>query len=674
MTSVSDALASPTAMFTLLRSWCQTGVIRQLDLAFARVLYQVSPDETESLQVLGAVMVSSQAGRGHLLLDLTSDKTKRDWPSDSSSDERVTIHDLMKHISLEQWQKALSRWDRVSDGRLPTPLVLDDGYLYLRRFWQLERQITASVHERLGFNPVDNGLLRVLLDAFFPPVPGLATEEVNWQKVACALTVRGRFSVVTGGPGTGKTSTVIKVLALLQLLQLRSGEPSLRIKLAAPTGKAAARLRQSIDDQVEQLAIPVDEIEEEIRASIPREVSTLHKLLGAYGSGGEYHFNALHPLHVDVVVIDEASMIDIQLMSALLAAIPENARLVLLGDKDQLASVEAGAVLGKLCAFSERISYDQDTRHWLESVVGSQLPAPEIAPSPLSQNIVMLRRSYRFDSASGIAALAQKVKSEDTGGGILELFDGNHHDDLSLLALQDEYDNALPETVLSKTQSSHFQWFHGISENRPAPQSSMVEYDLWAEQLFSIKSRFQLLVPLQAGPWGVSALNRLVEEQLANERLINREGTAVQQWYEGRPVLITRNNYQLGLMNGDIGITLQVPVQPGSEEMTLRVAFPSEESAAAIRWILPSRIAHCQTVFAMTVHKSQGSEFDEVMLILPDVWNPLLTKELIYTAVTRARYRFTLACSRPEVFQQAAGVRTDRASRLFGDQNEGFVG
>ncbi len=637
-------------MLNLLSAWAEQGVIRPLDLALTRSL----ADGAEPLQLLAAAMVSAQAGRGHLLIDIADGMQSIVWPAGSDEVLPIAPAQLLAGISPSEIVASLERWDKVADGSEPTPLVLNSGALYLRRYWLQEQQITKAIRARFELLKPDPQLLKQHLNWFYPNDDD---EEIDWQKAACALAARSSFTVIAGGPGTGKTTTVIRLLAILQMQQLIAGERPISIQLAAPTGKAAARLRQSIHDQFSALVLPEEVDADAVLSAIPRDVSTLHRLLGAQG-GGRFRFNRFQQLNADLVVVDEASMIDVELMAALMDALPRTASLVLIGDKDQLASVEAGAVLGSLCRNASEERFDVETRAWLEDTAGCSFEEiPAYTGGELHQHIVILKRSHRFGDDSSIGRLASWVKDSSSRESITDLFKDSQlqhldqHSDLETLTLADGW-------------PGQKAWLQLMAQRRPAQGASFAEYDRWAQQIFKERSRFQLLTPMQVGPWGVEALNRRTETLLARERLVLMQRSG-QEWYEGRPVLITQNNYQLGLMNGDVGIALSVPLSEGSSEMTLRVAFQSSEEEGAIRWILPSRIPQCQTVFAMTVHKSQGSEFDHVGLVLPDEWNPLLTKELIYTAVTRARSQFSLSCRNLEVFNQAVATRTERASRLF---------
>ena len=496
----------------------------------------------------------------------------------------------------------------------------------------------------------------------------------DWQQVACALAVRHGFSIITGGPGTGKTTTVVKLLAVLQHVTLQATGKRLRIRMAAPTGKAAARLNASIASAVRDLALDGLPHPETLRASIPTEVGTLHRLLGSRPDTRHFRHDAHHPLPLDVLVIDEASMVDLEMMAAVFAALPRQARLVLLGDKDQLASVEAGAVLGELCRRADAGHYTPATRDWLQDVVGDRLDDTWADPqgSPLDQAVVKLRHSYRFSAASGIGRLAAAVNAGDVVA--LRGVQAGTFPDLAQVHLGTD-DRALRRLLLDGSGADtapgpkvgYRHYLSRLHALQPRATAAQAEFDAWATAVLDAFSQFQLLCAVRRGPQGVEGINRQAAEFLLDEGLI----AAAKGWYLGRPVMVTRNDHGLGLMNGDVGIALALP--PGSGEAgadapwKLRVAFPAGDGSGAIRWVLPSRLQFIDTVFAMTVHKSQGSEFVHAALVLPAHGSPVLTRELVYTGITRARQWFTMATSGHgnAVLEDAIQRRVVRSSGLL---------
>ncbi|ACO81247.1 exodeoxyribonuclease V, alpha subunit [Azotobacter vinelandii CA] len=674
----SAALRDAESLLALLDAWVERGWLRALDRALAGFFRELD-ESCPPLALLACALASHQLGHGHVCLDLAATLVSPDFalslPPEGEDAARASLlpSEILAGVVPSQWRTALaaSRLVAVDGLGEAAPLVLAGERLYLRRYWSHERAVAAAIGARLRDAPALPADLAVRLARLFPEPPVVDGERrTDWQKLACALAARGSFSLITGGPGTGKTTTVVRLLALLQGPALEAGQ-ALRIRLAAPTGKAAARLTESIGAQVASLAV-----DDALRKAIPSEVTTLHRLLGSLPDSRHFRHHAGNLLPLDVLVIDEASMIDLEMMACLLDALPRHARLILLGDKDQLASVEAGALLGDLCRDAEGGFYGAETRAWLEAVGGEPLADPALREGdgerrPLAQRTVMLRHSRRFGGGSGIGRLARAVNCRDAAQARSILAESGR--DLHVLRLRGEADRAferlaldgLPARGESRPQG-YAHYLKLLRESRPAADCPPDHEDWknWAAAVLEAFDEFQLLCAVRKGPWGVEGLNPRIAAALHRRSLLDGD----QGWYEGRPVLMTRNDYSLGLMNGDIGIALRLPEppeQPGAKPQTvLRVVFPRNDGSGGLRWVLPSRLSAVETVFAMTVHKSQGSEFAHTALILPDTLNPVLTKELIYTGITRARHWFSLVESRPGVFDEAVRRQVERRSGL----------
>jgi exodeoxyribonuclease V alpha subunit len=426
--------------------------------------------------------------------------------------------------------------------------------------------------------------------------------------------------VISGGPGTGKTTTVTKILALLRQ---QPGGNALRIALAAPTGKAAARLQESIRATKSRLQLPDSLID-----SLPERASTLHRLLGARPSDSGYRYHRDNPLPLDVLILDEASMVDVAMMTRLLEALTSSTRLILLGDKDQLASVEAGAVLGDIC--SSCLGPAAEFAAHLSALTGEQLPYIETQDRPLCDAIVVLQHSYRFAPESPIGRLATVVNQGDSRASV------------DLLARD-------PQGTLSLLEGSDAAQF---AAQRYLALFEKIQAGASVTQLFTTLEGFRLLCALRQGPAGSLALNQRIAQCLQQMGV-----PTDQDFYPGRPVMVIRNDHQLRLYNGDIGIVLPNASQEGG----MGVGFLGEDRT--LRWMSPNRLPPHESVYAMTVHKSQGSEFDEVLMVLPEQDTPLLTRELLYTGITRSRQRFTLAASLP-VLQTTVERRLRRHSGL----------
>ena len=667
-TTLAPALLDRAELFALLSTWSERGWMRELDRALAQLFAELDP-QASPLLLLGAALASHQLGQGHVCLDLAATLANPDFtlslpPEGEDAEEAMILpSQVLAGLSLESWLVACAGSSLLeSEG---APLVLSGACLYMRRYWNYERQVAGDIARRLQANAAAPADLAARLASLFPePLVVDGQRLTDWQKLACAMAAQGRFTLITGGPGTGKTTTVVRLLALLQEAAMATGEP-LRLSLAAPTGKAAARLTESIGAQVQTLAL-----DERVREQIPTLVTTLHRLLGSRPSSRHFRHDAANPLPLDVLVVDEASMIDLEMMASLLDALPAHARLILLGDKDQLASVEAGAVLGDLCREAESGGYSEATRALLESQTGERLEDPALVPGDkaLAQHIVMLRHSRRFGSGSGIGRLARAVNLGDAQTARATLAAGA--DDLHVLRLSGEQDGALERLLIEgqgvgeSRPQGYAHYLQVMQAQRPVLDADSQAWDRWAGNVLAAFDQFQLLCAVRKGAWGVEALNERIAEALVRRKLLEQ----AYGWYEGRPVLVTRNDYSLGLMNGDIGIALRLPEPPESPgapvREVLRVVFPRNDGSGTLRHILPSRLSAVETVFAMTVHKSQGSEFAHCALILPDSLNPVLTKELVYTGITRARHWFSLIESRAGIFEQAVQRRVERRSGL----------
>ena len=685
-------------LMTALDQWVSWGWLRSVDRALVRWQLRQQPD-TPAVVLLLTALVSHQVGRGHVCLDvqalLCNPAGTLALPPER---QRLTVvhqaclpelllarslgtHDIQQFLltSLPVLAGQLTRYSGI--------LLLAESRLYLRRYYNSEQRVAAAIRARLqaasmssdsvSQHGADADLRDGLQQLFEMPngaSPLAPSSQPDWQRAACAIAARSRFSIITGGPGTGKTTTVVRLLALLQAQALQTGAP-LRIKLAAPTGKAAARLTEAIGRQRADLAVPAA-----VRDAIPSQVSTLHRLLGSLPDTRRFRHHAGNRLALDVLVIDEASMIDLDLMDSVLAALPPSARLVLLGDKDQLASVEAGAVLGELCHDADGGFYDPATLAWLEAVTGQSfrhagLQIGSQATHALAQHTVMLRQSRRFGPNSGIGQLAQAVNRGDVIAA-KALLARDLPDAQGLALTETELTQWLLAGDVSRAATGYRSYLQVLQAQRPT--LAMVQtlsrgnqlarheaaLNAWAQSVLSAFDRFRLLCAVHDGPAGVDALNLRITQALQRDGLL----AAASGWYEGRPVMMTRNDYALGLMNGDIGIALYVSAEEPGATPVLRVAFPrpgsSDGEASTLQWVLPSRLDGAVTVFAMTVHKAQGSEFEHTALLLPPQRNPVLTRELIYTGITRAQKVFTLLTTADGIWEVAMTQRVQRASGL----------
>jgi exodeoxyribonuclease V alpha subunit len=505
---------------------------------------------------------------------------------------------------------------------------------------------------------VDEARARGWLDRLFPAPTDTLT--LDWQKLACAVALRGRLSIITGGPGTGKTYTAARLLALL--FAMSEAPDRLRIALAAPTGKAAARLKQSIDSSLQELqqglgpALDLQLLTRRIGAA-----RTLHALLGARPDTRRFQYHAGKALDVDVVIVDEASMVHLEMMAALLEALPADARLILLGDKDQLASVEAGAVLGDLCRDAAAGRYGSETVRYLLETTGMRLPErylSEQEPAPaLAQQTVMLRESRRFGGPIGALARAVNDGADPAEPGRLIATDRSG----ALFGAQDGRLATVIELAVDGrpgTSAGYRDYLELLA--RGPGRDDADGHAGWATGVLKAFDRLRILCAVRDGDWGVQGLNRAIERALEQTARSDGSGRLLAPrgaWYPGRPVMVTRNDPALGVFNGDIGIALPV----GDAGGRLRVYFLDGDR---LRSVAVSRLAHVETAFAMTVHKSQGSEFEHTVLVLAAHSGNVLSRELVYTGITRARSAFSLVAERPGLLEQGVRQATRRESGL----------
>ena len=541
----------------------QDRVFTRLDAAFARFLSQrtdFGPIQKQAFENL-LMTLSYEQNQGHNCIQI-----------DEDAKALVLASGLIAALSATPDQTL--------------PLVIEQNRLYLHRYWQYEQRLAQQIKAMMQVGqPLAE--FEALLDRYFVKI----TDDIDDQREAAKMAVQQSFCIITGGPGTGKTFTVVKILALLQEL----AEQPLHIALAAPTGKAAMRLQESIG--FSKAKLPCSEA---IKNHIPESVSTLHRLLGAMPPSPYFRHHADKPLVYDLVVIDEASMVDLALMSKLVDALKPGARLILLGDKDQLASVESGAVLADLAG-----------------------------TGALQDTVYTLKKSHRFGGA--IAQLADAVNDQHDERAWQILTDGN---DAAVQCL----DGDLIDYVAAQQ----------------AEYLKLIKADAEFEPVFQAFSRFQVLCSNRQGKNSVADINYRVEQKLAAQKRINLSGL----WYPGRPVMVTQNNPSLHLYNGDIGICMKDSIDSIGK---LMVYFQRPDGS--VKKYLPARLPHCETVFAMTIHKSQGSEFEEVLIALPEAINPVLTKELLYTAITRAKKSLKLVADEA-VFKQTVQQKIERVTGL----------
>lgn len=525
--------------------------------------------------------------------------------------------------------------DKSNDAN--TPIIVDSGYAYFQRYYAYQQTVFEQLQVRVKLTRnLDSTLLKDSLDSLFSQ----SGEPCDWQKVAAAIACLKPLSVITGGPGTGKTTTVAKLLACL--LQQNA---ELNIALAAPTGKAAARMMESLRQARQHIPMLAS-------MKLPEKSYTLHRLLGhggAYTTQGLKHHQD-NPLEADLVIVDEASMIDLPMLSHLLCALKDDAGLILLGDENQLSSVEVGSVLADISASNEPIN-QQQIHQFLRQELGMnvldespQLTSQELVlTGGLANNMTKLKTSYRFDEHSAIGHLAKAINS------------GQSQQALAILQQQnDEITWFDSDWELAKNSSDCVRDFYqGLSRYMNLMLSLKKGEIIDRGEILDALTDFQILVATRSGKAGLEQMNDWAQRLLSVHGVIDTSST----YYSGQPIMVSQNNADLGLFNGDVGVILP-SLNNGS---TLVACF--RQMDGSIREIMPSRLPEHDTAFAITVHKSQGSEFKQVMLVLPDNWIALLNRQLIYTALTRAKKQFSIIAPK-ECIIQSIEQQSLRASGL----------
>ncbi|OQP49289.1 exodeoxyribonuclease V subunit alpha [Niastella yeongjuensis] len=570
-----------------------------------------------------AYLVSKKLDEGHICLHL------KDVPKEI---KQLPFFDIEKEPDPRTELTAEKLVTKRDGGK--QPFVLHNDRLYLQRYFNYESIILDRIHAFIA-SEAEEYLNRTnqlnkhkdLIQKLFAPQNNLAAssdQNMDWQFAAALSGVLNNFTIITGGPGTGKTTTVAKILALLYAIN-----PQLKVALAAPTGKAAARMAESLKNA----KLPIDKNVSALFQSL--EPSTIHRLLKAIPESPHFRQNKDNPLNYDVVIIDESSMIDVALFAKLLDAIGHGTRLIMLGDKDQLASVEAGSLFGDLCQAQKALNQFSAQR---AEIINSfnpdknrQIQAGKIAISdhPLFEHIVELQHSHRFSGSEGIGRFSKAVIGDKRA--VIKEFLAPDADEQVII------DETYSKEVFEGFISGYEEFIH--------------ETDVIAA-LHKLNN-LRVLCAVREGEQGVYSINQRIESYLHRKRLIAKTG----EWYVNRPIIVTRNYYDLELFNGDIGILRY------DAKGVLRAWFEDKEGKP--KHVLPGYIAQTETVFAMTIHKSQGSEFNQVLVMLPNAPDiPILTSELLYTAVTRAKKKAVIQGTE-DVILKAAGTRVQRGSGII---------
>ena len=494
------------------------------------------------------------------------------------------------------------------------PLVRQGDWLYLSRYWEAERTIVSGIKHRIdGLSPTDSEIHQ-RIHQYLHDTEGRTESQINAVEVA----LRDRFTIITGGPGTGKTRCITTLLAVM--LEF---DPTQKVALSAPTGKAAARMMESISQNLEALNIP-----QTILQSFPKNASTLHRLIGWNPGTGKALYSKDRRLELNLLIIDEASMVDLAMLARVFKALPDTCRIILLGDKDQLSSVEAGAVFGEITRTLAGLQADNTISESEPRTTSTEKHPPSNSNYDFMVN---LDHSWRFSDESRLSDLAKLINSGD-GSTSWQLLLKDE-----LLDVVNPKQTNLLDAVLPRINEIHNQLIHQIEQFKKVEHKDVPEVAEETAQkvneLFKTLKSFQNLSAHRRGFGGSVMLNAIIDKELSAKVRKNGDDSFFSEdgvWYVGRPVIVTQNDYNLGLFNGDVGITIKL-------DGRLVVSFGVDPKTNPLKLVTPSQLYNIESAWVITVHKSQGSEFENVLLVLPDEMSPVLTRELIYTAVTRAR-------------------------------------
>ncbi|MDY0362428.1 MAG: exodeoxyribonuclease V subunit alpha [Desulforegulaceae bacterium] len=605
-----NRLTNPDLDYNIYNSLKEEYSFSFLDFYFSKFLLENEAEKSFILYFF-LMYLSMQTRKGSICIDL-------------DKDEKISEFLAKYVISKDLFKKEIYESSFVGTDDKNLPVIFEKNLFYLNRYYNYEKFFAEfimqkSQTENYDLKKIDK--LKKIIQKYFP----LSEINPDWQKFAAITACISNFCAVSGGPGTGKTTVTVKIIAILLELDYPK-KPE--ILLCAPTGKAASRMVEAIISAISNIGL-----DDEIKKYFPVKASTIHRLLGFLPKTNKFLYNKENRLKADIVIVDEASMIDMKLMSNLCEALEDDAKLILLGDRFQLASVSPGSVFGDICKRGEKIGYSEKyidvLKEFYDEKGLEQIPLSENIK--ISDSISELKKSYRFDEKSGIGKLAEAVKNVDLKK-CSEIFNSDL-EDIEFIEPENYSDF---KNNIKKFALKNYKRLLDLKDPDTA---------------FKFFSEFMILSPLNEGDYGISTLNSIIENLFTSKKNSDEKN-----WYNGKPVIITQNDYVNNLFNGDTGICLE------NEKGEKKVFFQSLESE--YKTVHPVRLNELKTVFAMTVHKSQGSEFDNILITLPDYDSKALSRELIYTAITRAKKKVYFLGSRFS-FYNSIKRSVSRSSGLY---------
>ncbi|WP_159714382.1 exodeoxyribonuclease V subunit alpha [Blochmannia endosymbiont of Camponotus nipponensis] len=623
-------------MKDIVKKFLQLELWNSLDIQFSNVLtLPISENnryKKKEALILASATLSANVRSGHVCLPLcllTPDRLfQGHYPELTHA-----ISKKLGPLSIEDWQELLLSCSAVSNGSRITPLVLENQRLYLYHMWQDECIVAQFFNHKYQSNILKKEKIIYVLNQLFP----INYTEIDWHKIATAIGITHQRVLISGGPGTGKTSIITKIIAALLLC---NDNNHLNIKITAPTGKAAALLSESFNTTINN----IPQLKQLCLCNLPEKATTLHSLLGKQLYKKNIQHNYSNLTHLDLLIIDESSMISLSMLAQVVLALSSKTKVIFFGDQHQLCSVEPGSVFKDMCQFAN-FHYSHKRHQELMDLTGCILPNISYSASSVHYNYnsiidgtCILKKNYRFSKSSGINQLANAINSGDYNR-TLSLLHSNIYKDLHYIYCA-EKENYI--TMLIKCAMAYSSYLQKLQHVKTLTTN-----------ILEIFNHYRILCALRDGPFGVIRINYYIE-QILNERgliQVHKSGN-----YIGRPIVILRNKPSLGLCNGDVGVLLL----NNQNKLSAYFLLPHNN----IKIIQIYQLPEYETCFAMTIHKAQGSEFQHIAIILPNKHSPVLTRELLYTAVTRARQCLFLYATNHIIIRSITLV-TQRHSGLY---------
>ncbi|QIQ42175.1 MAG: exodeoxyribonuclease V subunit alpha [Buchnera aphidicola (Microlophium carnosum)] len=589
-------------MIMLLKQAVKFKIIRPIDFYFSQFITQKN-----TIIMLVAACISYESSQGHIFLPIQYFEKNCFFSSLNEKFIKKILFFLEKKID---WSAELLKHKSIGNGKLPTPLVLYKNKIYLYKMWKAKNNIFNYLYTKNKKNRINQEKCSKILNNLFPQ------HNINFQKIAVALTLINRISFITGGPGTGKTTIILKIIIAL----IKSSKKVIKIQLSAPTGKATTRLNEIIKNNIFDLYLSEQE-----KHSLPSRAITIHQLLGIQKISQNSFFNKNHLLDLDILIIDEISMVDILMMEKILFSVSSNTKLIFIGDSNQLRPIESSSILKKICSYAND-GYSLQTVINIEKLTQYKLSKNTNTKKTnfISDSICVLKKNYRFNKSSGIYILSHAICNK------------------KIKIIESLFNNLIKNVSFYENNSvkKYEKMIQNISLNYKNFWDKVYQKATMKEIIESFKD-YQTLCVLHDGLFGVNVLNKKLEGNMYKKNIIKYFYINGQEWYIGKPIMITNNNKYLDIFNGEIGITNI------NKNGILQVSFLKQNNI--VNNIPVTILRKYKTAWAITVHKSQGSEFINTSLILPNSHLNILNKDILYTGVTRSRKMLSIF-SEKEVF------------------------